>query len=39
MNATEQSKRIEWIDMLRGLAIICVILGHRQYGDSGFLSE
>ena len=25
-------KRIEWIDMLRGFAIICVILGHRQYG-------
>lgn len=23
--------RIEWIDMLKGLAIICVMLGHRYY--------
>ena len=39
MSATEQNKRIDWIDMLRGLAIVCVILGHRQYGTSGFLAE
>ena len=39
MSGTEQKKRVEWIDMLRGLAIICVIIGHRQFGDSGFLSE
>lgn len=39
MSTNEKSKRIEWIDMLRGLAIICVVLGHRQYGDNGFLSE
>ena len=39
MSTNGKSKRIEWIDMLRGLAIICVILGHRQYADSGFLSE
>ncbi len=25
-------KRIEWVDMLKGLAIILVMLGHRQYG-------
>ena len=39
MSATEQNKRIDWIDMLRGLAIVCVILGHRQYGTSGILAE
>ena len=27
-------KRIEWVDMLKGIAIICVILGHRDYGGA-----
>lgn len=32
-------KRIIWVDLLKGFAIICVILGHRVYGNTGFLSK
>lgn len=39
MNNTKDNKRIEWVDMLKGVAIICVIMGHRTYGDHGFLSK
>ncbi len=38
MGLENQSKRIEWIDILKGFAIICVILGHRKYGNNGLLS-
>ena len=30
-------KRIEWIDMLKGVAIVCVMLGHRYYCGSASL--
>lgn len=29
MEQIKEKKRIEWVDMLKGLAIICVIIGHR----------
>ena len=35
MNIVEQNKRIEWIDILKGIAIISVIVGHRTWISYG----
>ena len=35
MEQVKRNKRIEWVDMLKGVAIICVIIGHRTWSGYG----
>ncbi len=37
MGIEKQSKRIEWIDILKGIAIISVIIGHRTWISYGIV--
>lgn len=37
MGQITEKKRIDWVDMLKGIAIICVIIGHRTWSDYGAL--
>lgn len=37
MEKQQNSKRIEWIDVLKGVAIVCVMMGHFLYKQTGEL--
>ena len=37
MEQIKGKKRIEWVDILKGVAIICVIIGHRTWASYGIL--
>lgn len=34
LETTQRSERIEWIDILKGIAIILVVMGHMEYEPS-----